>query len=639
MADDQLTRELRECLGLYLEKQGIDPNPRRKFCCLNPAHEDTTPSMSYYPKKNIVHCFACGASYSVFDLIGIDYGLRDFKDQKAKAMEIFMPTRSAAGTDRPDPKQKQPKKPMSRTEDFLTLNNQKGTFMKQKPEPPTADFSAKYEEWHAAVKQTKYWESRGITQETIEKYKLGFDPDRNAVVIPCGPHYYVARNTTQDGPRYMNPAGIPVKLFNEAALDQTAAPVWITEGAIDALSILQCGKLALAMNSCAMTNLLIDAAYERKELPPLIICTDQDRAGDTAADRLMLDLAAKTPMRREVWSRDANAILKIDGASSLMHRLSEGETALIEEQQTKQQADLDELKRSAFTTHLKMFIQKARPAVEIRTGFDELDQLLDGGLHEGLHVLGAMSSAGKTTFALQIANQAARAGELVIFFSLEQSINELLAKSVSMKSKALMFYDVMKCAADQIRDRDSMLIDYCQACDQIAVYGDNLHVIEDARDVRAMSEAVFRISALTGRTPLVIIDYLQAIDPPTQAQDRRAGIDMNVTELKRLAVNRVCPVLVISSLNRTSYNTDISETAFKESGGIEYSSDLLIGLQYAAAASGPYEADIEKAKTPREMQIKIVKARNGRAGDRLNYSFNAAFNRFTPELKGPEFTT
>src|SRR5699024_10432244 len=70
----------------------------------------------------------------------------------------------------------------------------------------------------------------------------------------------------------------------------------------------------------------------------------------------------------------------------------------------------------------------------IPTGFKQLDEILDGGIREGLHVLGAISSLGKTTLAMQIADQIAQYGEDVLIFSLEMGTNELIAKSVSRLS-------------------------------------------------------------------------------------------------------------------------------------------------------------------------------------------------------------
>jgi replicative DNA helicase len=85
-------------------------------------------------------------------------------------------------------------------------------------------------------------------------------------------------------------------------------------------------------------------------------------------------------------------------------------------------------------------------------------------------------------------------------------------------------------------------------------------------------------------------------------------------------------------LNRGNYETDISQAAFKESGGIEYSSDLLLGLQFQALDPAikkqAFDHDAEMAANPREVQLKIIKQRDGIAGARVNFKYHAAYNVF-----------
>ena len=67
----------------------------------------------------------------------------------------------------------------------------------------------------------------------------------------------------------------------------------------------------------------------------------------------------------------------------------------------------------------------------IPTGFKKLDSVLDGGLYEGLYIVGAISSLGKTTLITQITDQIAQSGTDVLIFSLEMARSELIAKSIS----------------------------------------------------------------------------------------------------------------------------------------------------------------------------------------------------------------
>ena len=71
----------------YLEAHGYDL--RRNFRCLNPAHEDRHPSMHYFEKANKVHCFSCGATYDLIDLVGLEYGLPDRKSAYKKACSLY----------------------------------------------------------------------------------------------------------------------------------------------------------------------------------------------------------------------------------------------------------------------------------------------------------------------------------------------------------------------------------------------------------------------------------------------------------------------------------------------------------------------------------------------------------------------
>ena len=85
--DREQARDLvKSYLGDYLKSKGIDT--RNHFRCLNPEHNDKTPSMSYNKKGEYCHCFGCNRNYDIFDLIGIDYGLTDVKDMFNKAYEL-----------------------------------------------------------------------------------------------------------------------------------------------------------------------------------------------------------------------------------------------------------------------------------------------------------------------------------------------------------------------------------------------------------------------------------------------------------------------------------------------------------------------------------------------------------------------
>lgn len=239
-----------------------------------------------------------------------------------------------------------------------------------------------------------------------------------------------------------------------------------------------------------------------------------------------------------------------------------------------------------------------------KTGFAKLDELLDGGFLGGtLVLLGAISSLGKTTFALQIAENLALEGKDVLVFSLEMSAKELNAKSISRntykiveKQGALSFYDEAdrltmgdvlrgRIGEDQIdatkpyQKRDL----FEAALAETRKLRPHLRVLRDNNiDVYKVEDFVNAHVDATGNKPFVILDYLQILKhDDTLRGDKRLLTDDDVNRLKDLAVRLDIPIMVISSFNRNNYFEPVSMGSFKESGTIEYTSDTLIGMQYS----------------------------------------------------------
>ncbi len=616
MASDNKTEYLKTMLGRYLtEKHGIDI--RKPFKCLNPSHDDQHPSMSYYDKGNLVKCFSCGATYDLFDLIGIDYGLHEFKAQKAQA-EALYPTGIID-------------KPLFANQAYPTTNTKnksKAEAAMQSTNDNTASTTPAIdpESFHQHIHQTTYFQDRGISQEVIDRFKLGYDPSTKQVIMPVKGEFYIRRSTdpmAQNKDRYRLPAGIKKELFNAEALSQKK-PVFITEGIIDALSIITAGHEALALPAATDTNLLKDEIQKRIEaqsLPELILCLDNDEAGQKAAHELSEYLKKeKLPHSAAIIPKeykDANGYLKASKSAfkGFLSDAIEGED------------------NTSLSFHV-LSIQNANNLdFYIPTGFDKLDSSLDRGLYEGLIVLGAIPSLGKTTFALQMALQMAEAGNHVYFYSLEQSARELTIKLLSNKmSKPIS--DIRRIAWSFCKDQDISKQDY----DDFVEASDSLHklnnfrIIERCRSAEAIAKDVQRRYYRTDKQAMIIIDYLQILETPGARLTDKQAVDQNITALKRLSAEFHVPVMAISNLNRENYDKDITMKAFKESGGIEYSTDVLLGMQFTAMQENKDNIELDKLKeaNPRKVQIKILKNRNGISGKRINFDYNAEINQFKP---------
>ena len=149
-------------------------------------------------------------------------------------------------------------------------------------------------------------------------------------------------------------------------------------------------------------------------------------------------------------------------------------------------------------------------------------------------------------------------------------------------------------------------------------------------------EDIINHKMITGKAPVVVVDYLQVLPCLKDYGDDKKNIDFNITELKRISRDFDTPVFVISAVNRGNYKKQIGFEGFKASGGIEYTADVVIGLQYSfmSDTSGKSDSEIElldreaKSKYPREMQTVILKNRNGSVGEYTDFIYEPKHNYF-----------
>ena len=88
MYNDNKKTAAKAALQTYLENvHGI--NVHKPFTCLNPMHEDKHPSMAFDKNNNRCVCFACGARYDIFDIVGIDYHINNTAQKFRKAYQIL----------------------------------------------------------------------------------------------------------------------------------------------------------------------------------------------------------------------------------------------------------------------------------------------------------------------------------------------------------------------------------------------------------------------------------------------------------------------------------------------------------------------------------------------------------------------
>lgn len=299
---------------------------------------------------------------------------------------------------------------------------------------------------------------------------------------------------------------------------------------------------------------------------------------------------------------------------------------------------------------IKKEIEESKTKPATKTGFRNLDLCLEDGLHHGLYIIGGVSSVGKTSLLLQIADQIAESGQPIIYVSLEMGATELIAKSVSrmtllytQKNRLPVSYAKTTLGIlagsryKNYSEKEIEIID--ESFNNYKNFSDNKIIVEGIDDFNVNSIRKILDELIKERSvkPILFVDYLQILAPyDGKLTNDKQIIDKNVKELKRLSRDYKIPILAISSLNRESYKDStkgvITMSSYKESGSIEYSGDVLLAIQFQGAGEGSFDEKKEKDKDPRKIEVLILKYRNGKVGSSAKLYYYPMFNYFEEQL-------
>ena len=578
------------------------------------------------------HCFSCKKSGDVLDLIGCVEHIPDYFGQLKRAEELFGVSDksfSFIGKSQNDSKE---------------LNEE------------SVNYDTYFAQMHEHIAETEYWRKRGFSECTINRFMLGYDenwihPNKKTstlitktprLIIPTGTSSYLARDIRSDiSPEAEKFAKMRVgktNIFNESALYESEKPIFVVEGELDAMSIIEVGGEAVATGGTSGANKLLEKVKNKKPTQMLVLAFDSDEIGKKCAQNIsegLQNIGIPFKMIDDfLGCKDANEALCRD-RDSFSNFIAKIEKSCANESDEEKKAYLSSA-NSFFVWDI--FNKKEKPFC-VKTGFDKLDRALNGGLHEGLYVIGATTSVGKTTFSLQIADFIAKFDNDVLLFSLEMSREELIAKSISRHtaissarlgkkdSLAQTMIDVKFFVFDTHSDEEKEVLS--TAVSEYESYANRIITIEGEGNLgtKEIREKVKQHVDITGRNPVVIVDYLQILSPKDVHMSEKQNTDFAVMDLKRISRDFKIPVWVISSFNRTAYKEEVSLESFKESGGIEYSADVVIGLQYQNRT----DINAERLKYPRKVEAVILKNRNGSSGERVKLSYYQKYNYIMEE--------
>lgn len=535
-----------------------------------------------------------------------------------------------------------------------------------KPVEKEIDFTDLIEQAHLKIQQTDYFVNRGLTSKTISKYKLGYAEEGFTFAIKNHSAIQEKENEFSKAYKYFLPIwnsegrcsyfltriddslktdkmhkihnlkGRTMQLLNERYLQGIGQQdvIFVVEGYIDALSIEEVGYPAIALNSVVNANRFSELVKENeKALQNITFIVIPD--GDEAGARLIENINTKlndVNVKYELCElpggyKDVNEFLVADRQGFEQFILGVANKAIASN------------KGDFLVNYLENFLTvvKENKINPISSQFKFMDDALGGGFFPGLYVLGGPTSVGKTAFVHQIADQVASTGIPVFYFSYEMSRIDLMARSLSRLSL--------------LNDRNSAITDVeiktgKALAQALALIQKDYHSIADNMEIYEgrFGESVAAIESKIQRLKkhhesfLVVVDYLQVVNASkTSLMGERSTVDAVVTRLKQISRDYQIPVIAISSFNRSNYNLPVSFESFKESGTIEYSADVLMGLQFRDIHQLANQKDEQKRreqverwkkKYPRELELQILKNRFGDASSQMKFDYFTRYQFF-----------
>lgn len=480
------------------------------------------------------------------------------------------------------------------------------------------DFTAYYRACKERINDPaalEYFSFRGISPETAAAYWIGYDPAADPasapgamadeykshpcprLIIPFDRSHYMGRRI-DGGTEYKamnskqhdeNDAAPP---FNLSALyNEAARPVFITEGAIDALSIIEAGGIALATNSASNRQRVIEALKAKPTRSTLILCLDTDDAGKKAAASLADSL------------RELNIAYVMADICGQHKDPNEALTA----------------DRSAFIEAVKTTEQKTRfpglltteRAIEILEAIDDhylemrhfpqLSETAKLKTHDTV-VIAADTGAGKSSLALNFLHEL-QAEYPAIYVNLEMDAATVLQRLIAIHTGIEL---------DQIEGykHDPRTREKVNAAIKEITARKEIQLLEDAYDLDEIERQIKAATAGRSEPTIVFIDTGLLVTTTGKTASRYERFTEISEKLRRISRLNNVIVFVLLQQNRESKKDEKKEpknSSLKESGSWENDATKIMFLWY-------------NPKTKRK-ELTITKNRSGKTGSiELNYS-------------------
>jgi replicative DNA helicase len=260
----------------------------------------------------------------------------------------------------------------------------------------------------------------------------------------------------------------------------------------------------------------------------------------------------------------------------------------------------------------------------LSTGFTDIDEITSGLQPADLVIVAGRPSMGKTSFAMNIAENAVIAGgKPVLVFSMEMPADSLIMRMLSSLGRI----DQRKIRTGQLGDDD-----WPRLTSAVTLLNDKPLFVDDTaaltpNEIRSRCRRLVREHSGLG---LIVVDYLQLMRVSGTIENRAGEISEISRSLKAIAKEFDCPLIALSQLNRSLEQRPDKRpimSDLRESGAIEQDADVIMAIYRDEV----YHEDAEKGVA----EVIILKQRNGPIG-RKKLAFVGQYTKFEDLAQGYE---
>lgn len=505
-----------------------------------------------------------------------------------------------------------------------------------------ADYTAYYEQCARNISDpaaVSYLQARGISPETAAAYNLGYDsawisptviknqrakgsnwtPDPTArLILPVNKNHYIARAISPDVSKNFSKmnetGGGSTGIFNAQALYGDQEIIFITEGVFDALSLIECGAAAVALNSTSNVKLFINHLKAAKQTrAAFVICLDNDDAGKRAADtlkdelqelhikRITADISGKYKDPNEALTGDREALkTAIRDAQDRARNAAENETET-------EERPLPGL--LTYTDAVDIFKNANDKILEMKS-FPRFSKVAKIKLHDTF-ALAADTGAGKSSLAINFLNDLNEEYPC-IYINLEMDLLTVLRRLTAIHSGIGIDrierykHDEKTAAAVNISLKAITSRKPLQVIQGRYMDGEEE---KSAYLLSQIQEIIERSTKGREETTIVIIDHSLLVN--TQEDGSRYERFTDVSEgLRKIALNNNIIMFILLQQNRTGKANEEERpknSSLKESGSWENDATHICFLWYDP--------------TDRERKLILTKNRGGDSGGEFVVSY------------------